>query len=287
MKLNDEEIQELRERFGDDVQVTDKLPSPKEVVERDSWLERIVGTVGLEKWMWKSRRGLLIAIIVVPPGVSGLVEFWSPPVTAAMEYARPYISVVENTGLQFGERLIAFLPEPTGDEAPPLADRAILIPAVGQPITAPVGVIELDATVYRLVDPRFDPLDGWGTRNYGGRWSSPGPSLLYTSDSVLAAIEELKQYLPLERIRTFMLHEIGVAGMAEALQSSSFKLALNDDWQATRQIGDDWFRRGETGLMIAPSRVDPEAHTVVINLERSQELGLRIIRSTPVNILPT
>lgn len=280
-------MRELRRKFGDDVPIIETLPSTEEVVRQESWLERIVGTVGLEKWMWKSRRGLLIAIIVVPPGITGLVDFWSPPITAAFEYARPYIGVIENTGLEFGERFIAFLPEPAKGELRPLAERAILAPTIGQLITAPQGMAEVDTTVYRLAHRRIDPLDGHGAMNYGGRWNSPGPGLLYTSDSVLAAVEELKRHLPGHTLNSFVLHEINVAGPAEVLPSSAFELVMSDDREATRRIGDEWFRRGGTGLMIAPSRVDPASHTVLINLARSKELGVRIVRSTPIEVMQT
>ena len=123
--------------------------------------------------------------------------------------------------------------------------------------------------------------------NYGGRWNSPGPRLLYTSDSLLAAVEELNRHLPGHTLNSFMLHEINVAGAAEVLPSSAFELVMDDDREATRRIGDEWFRRGDTGLMIAPSRVDSASHTVLINLARSKELGVRLVRSTPIEVMQT
>ena len=208
LNLTNEEMREIRQRFGDGVSVTDRLPTPKEIVERGSWLELIAGTVGLEKWMWKSRRGLLIAIIVVPPGISGLVGFWGPPIRTGIEYARPYISIFEETGLKLDDRMVAFLPEPTGDTGTPAQDAAILAPTVGSLMSVTPGKMAIDATVYRLAHARFDGLDGRGTTNFGGRWNSPGSRLLYTSDSILVAVEELRRHLPLETIRTFTLHGI-------------------------------------------------------------------------------
>lgn len=284
MEPRDKEIEELRRRFGSEVPIIDRVPTPKEVVEKESWLERISGTVGLEKWMWKSRRGLMIAIIVVPPGISGLIDFWAPPVRAGMEYARPYIGVLEDSALVLGQRMVAFLPEPRNDGVKPVYPQAILAPTIGQLITASAGISNVQFTVYRLVHQRFDPLDGTGPSRYGGRWNSPGPNLLYTSDSILTAIEELRRHLPMGTIRSFMLHEVKIAALAEILPMDQSKLLIGDSYEASRQVGDDWVRRGESDVLVAPSRVDPYAHTVVVNLSRIAQMELEVVRSSPINL---
>lgn len=234
--------------------------------------------------MWKSRRGFLIAIIVVPPGISSLADFWAPPIRAGMEYARPYISVLEDSALVLGQRMVAFLPEPQNDGAETVYTKAILAPTMGQLVTASAGVSNVQFTVYRLVHQSFDPLDGRGPSRYGARWNSPGPNLLYTSDSILTAVEELRTHLPLGTIRTLMLHEIRIAALAEILPMDQSKLLIGDSYDASRQVGDDWVKRGESDVLIAPSRVDPYAHTVVVNLSRIARMELEVVRSSPINL---
>lgn len=281
MVASKEEIEELRRRFGRETPILERVPSPKELVEQESWIERIAGTVGLEKWMWKSRRGLIIAIIVVPPGISGLVDFWSPPIRASIEYARPYIGVIEDSAITVGQRMVAFMPEP-GERLDPHYPSAIIAPTVGQVITAAAGFANIDATVYRLTHQRYDPLDGGGPSRFGGRWNSPGPHLLYASDGILTAIEELRRHLPLSTIKSFMVHEIRVAARAEILPKDQSQILMSDTYEASRRIGDDWLRRGESEVLVAPSKVDPFGHTVVINLARAAEMDLELVRSTPI-----
>lgn len=284
MAPSNQEVDELRRRFGANVPIINRIPSAEEVVERESWLERIAGTVGLEKWMWKSRRGLLIAIIVVPPGISGLIDFWSPPIRAGIEYARPYIGVIENTAIALGQRMVVFLPERGPERLDPIYPHAILAPAVGQMITVAAGITNIDVRVYRLAYPRYDPLDGLGPSRFGGRWNSPGPRLLYTSDSILTAIEELRPHLPLNSLKNFVLHEIRVSALAEILPRDRSKILIDDSYEASRQVGDDWIRRGQSDVLVAPSSVDPFGHTVVINLAHAERMDIKLARSTPISL---
>lgn len=285
MKLSDEELRELRRRFGDDVPVTDRLPTPKDLAERESWLERIGSTIGLEKWMWKSRGGLLIAIIVVPPGVSGLVEFWEPPIKASIEYARPYISVVEETSLQLKDRIVAFLPEPESETTAKSQKMAMLVPTIDQLISTSPGRMYIDATVYRLSHLQVEALGGRGAASYGGRWNSPGFQVIYTSDSVLTAVEALRRATaPVLPTKSFVLHQIRIAGLAEVLPD----IYLGGAEEETRRFGDDWLRRSETDILLAPSHIDPASHTIVINLARRDYFGLDLIQSTQLGLaLPT
>lgn len=284
MAPSSKDVEDLRRRFGAEIPIIDRIPSPGEVVEQESWLERISGTVGLEKWMWKSRRGLLIAIIVVPPGVGGLVDFWAPPIRTGIDYARTYISIIERISLSLGRQMVAFLPEPGSDGFEAIYPKAILAPSMGQPITASSGLTDIDVIVYRLYDQRFDPLDGRGPSRFGGRWNSPGPNLLYASDSILAAVEELKKHLPLSTIKNFMLHEIRIAALAEILPMDSSRLLISGSFEGSRSVGDDWVKRNQSDVLVAPSRVDPSAHTVIVNLSRIERMKLEVVRSSPINI---
>lgn len=270
--------------FGDGLRITGKMPTPRELADNGSWLERIAGTVGLEKWMWKSRRGLLIAIVIVPPGLYGLVDFWKPVVTTSIDLASPYIEVLGKTGVDLEQRLIAFLPEPAGERLAPLNDRAIIVPAAGNTIVVPEGRSYVEATVYRLVFGDYDPLDGHGISKLQGRWHTGGIPLLYSSNSVLAAVKELKRMAPSllmspDAMGRFVLHEVRVAGLAETLPTSIRPLVMSEDRNATQQIGDEWLRRGDTGLLVTPSPVDPAAHTILVNLGLRDRIDLRVVRS--------
>ena len=81
-----------------------------------------------------------------------------------------------------------------------------------------------------------------------------------------------------------MLHEIRIAALAEILPMDQSKLLIGDSYYASRQVGDDWVKRGETDVLIAPSRIDPYAHTVVVNLSRIAKIKLEVVRSSPINL---
>ena len=63
---------ELRAQYGPDVEIRRTVPMAAEIQEKNSWLEKVAGTVGYQKWMWRSMTGRLLAIVIIPATISGV-----------------------------------------------------------------------------------------------------------------------------------------------------------------------------------------------------------------------
>lgn len=285
MELSEEELRQLRALFGKDVPIVTHPPKNPRAIEEGSWFERIAGTVGLEKWMWKSRTGMLLAILIVPPGVTGLFDFWAPPIRAGFEYAEPYLGVLKDTTLSAGKQFIAFMPKTKSADIAEGGQPTILAPAIGRPVIVKAGLSTIDATVYRITRPAYDPLDGFGTSRYGGRWNSPGPRLLYASDSVLAALGELRRQADPHLLPHFMLHELHIQALAEVVPLDPSRKPTDLSVEEMRKIGDDWIRRDSSDVLMAVSLVDPSSHTLVVNLAHADRMKLAVTKSTAIHSL--
>jgi RES domain-containing protein len=285
LTLNREELEDVHRRFGNSVQILDQLPNQQDLIKSGSWLEKISGTVGLEKWMLKSKLGVIIAIVVVPPGINSLVDFWSPRIQVGFEYARPYVEIIEKTSITMGQNIVAFLPEPKPGEREQSTTFSILAPSMGKLTPIGAGLSEIDVIVYRLTRPEFPALGASGASRRGGRWNDGGSPVLYTSDSVLAALAEVRRYFPAGfTMPELMLHEIRVVAMAEFVSDAAKGFASSDSWMESQSSGSDWIRRGQSDVLVAPSPVDPTAQTLVVNLMRKDRIQLEIVRSNLLKV---
>ena len=75
-------------------------------------------------------------------------------------------------------------------------------------------------TAYRLVSPRWasTALSGEGARKYGGRWNSPGHSVVYLAESRALCALELLLHLttPDTRTKPFRLIEVKIPAGSSA-----------------------------------------------------------------------
>lgn len=120
----------------------------------------------------------------------------------------------------------------------------------------------MSVTVWRISKRKYanTAFNGEGSRRVGGRWNSPGKSVVYTSATLsLAAIE------------TFVHMEIEDAGnmlvFIQATIPKDIKISsidstrLPDNWNtipapsALAGLGDEWFDLGETAVLKIPSAV--------------------------------
>jgi len=104
-------------------------------------------------------------------------------------------------------------------------------------------------------------FDGEGARRYGGRWNSPGRSVVYTAESrALAALEILVHLNSSRRLRD-RYRVIPVQFPDELVLRLEDKFALPKDWleqpvaASTRRLGDDWFARRLSCVLSVPSAV--------------------------------
>lgn len=110
---------------------------------------------------------------------------------------------------------------------------------------------------------------GEGARLYGGRWNSPGVSVVYASTSLaLAAVETFVNIEP--NLQPDDL--VSVAGdLPDDLNTDRIDLkALRRDWHSRRDhslchFGDNWIREGKTVALLVPSAAIRNDWNVLLN----------------------
>lgn len=105
----------------------------------------------------------------------------------------------------------------------------------------------------RLFSSRRDPLDATGARRSGGRWNSPGTSMLYAASSLSLACLEILVHLrnpgqlPQLSFVEFEIAEADIRPWTSLLEySESRTRSVLDSEVLSREIGDEWIsaRRG-------------------------------------------
>jgi len=126
--------------------------------------------------------------------------------------------------------------------------------------------------VYRVLRKKYarNPFDGEGAYQYGGRWSSPGNRLSYTSEHQSLALLEYFVHLDKDDPPTDL-----VLATAEAPHNVSRRQINVTDlpihWRASAappelmQIGDEFVRRGDACLLLVPSALAPSEYNWLIN----------------------
>lgn len=282
MKFPPPTDEQLRNQFGSHVEIRRKPPTAAEMAEDKTWLELAESLFGYQKWMLKSKRGMIVAVIVVPAAISGHIEFWKPHVELAYGYAKPYISMVREVGLQLSDELVIF-----GDASASSHNHsnkenplAFIVP---RPLVAATENLfrappTFERTLWRITSPRFDPLDGTAVARLGGRWSSAGPLLLYTAEDPLGALEEFSRASGIIPFGDFQLHELAVMGTVEYVPEELLRRDQLGDVSATRAYGDDWIATGRTSALAVRSAIDPSRRNFILNLAASG-LNIAIKRS--------
>jgi RES domain-containing protein len=113
-----------------------------------------------------------------------------------------------------------------------------------------------------------DAFIGEGAKLYGGRWNSPGVSVVYGSQhKSLAALELLVHRDPRRpnRFKAFFFQ------FAESLVETVPLRGLPEDWRqeppppSTQQLGDTWVRESRSAILAVPSIVIPEELNYLLN----------------------
>lgn len=125
--------------------------------------------------------------------------------------------------------------------------------------------------VWRLVGAEYteNPFDGEGARRWGGRFSSPGTALVYTSESLaLAELEILVHLRTNEVLAGYLAFRVDVP---TRLIIERPREKLPSGWRgnpiprANGQIGDEWIQGEESVALSVPSAVVPRETNVLLN----------------------
>jgi RES domain-containing protein len=112
---------------------------------------------------------------------------------------------------------------------------------------------------WRICRQRYaaEAATGAGARLYGGRWKSRGVSVVYASTSLaLAAVETFVNLEPnlrpadLVSIEGNIPDTVAVDRLDPAILPAAWYESRDE---SLRQFGDEWIRRGETAVLLAPS----------------------------------
>ena len=127
-------------------------------------------------------------------------------------------------------------------------------------------------TVFRLLRRPFsaNPFDGEGSYLYGGRWSSAGTRIVYTSEHLsLAMLEYLAHVDPASPPRGLVLAR---AEVPEDLSRTEVKEAdLPGGWRnypapdVLCSFGDSFIRKGMAAVLIVPSAPVPGERNWLLN----------------------
>ena len=140
---------------------------------------------------------------------------------------------------------------------------------------------------WRIVKRKLsrEAFSGEGARLYGGRWNSPGRSVVYAAQSQSLAALELLVHLE----NSDLLYEYVVieARFDPSLVTHLPKSDLPKDWRAspppasTHAIGDAWIAEEPSPVLQVPSAVIPVENVFLLNPQHSTFGKIRIGEPLP------
>ncbi len=126
--------------------------------------------------------------------------------------------------------------------------------------------------VFRVLRAAYarNPFDGEGAYRYGGRWSSPGTRLTYTSEHQSLAMLEYFVHLDPEDAPDDLV--LATADVPDSLSRKRIQARdLPPHWRETpapselAQIGDEFVKKAETCLLLVPSALAVNENNWLIN----------------------
>ena len=128
----------------------------------------------------------------------------------------------------------------------------------------------MSITAWRITKRKHakDAFTGSGARKYGGRWNSPGTSIVYTSETQSLAVLEMLVHLEQpDLLQRYVL--IGVT-IDEAQIQKLDPSRLPRHWRASpsaelRAVGDEWASRNSSVALQVPSILVPAENNLLLN----------------------
>jgi RES domain-containing protein len=141
--------------------------------------------------------------------------------------------------------------------------------------------------VYRISKCAYiNDLSGTGARLYGGRWNSPGHSIVYTAGSRALSALEVLVHIPLKNIvQDFCIATIQIP------DNITIKVLTKHDlpsgWQSLgpdpvlQSIGDEWTDTAKYAVLRIPSVVIADEYNYLINPLHPDAENITIINTQP------
>jgi RES domain-containing protein len=147
--------------------------------------------------------------------------------------------------------------------------------------------------VYRLLRKKYarTPFNGEGAYRYGGRWSSPGTRLCYTSEHQSLAMLEYFVHVDKDDPPADLV--LAIAEVPDDLKRERVESGqLPANWRdATAppelaRLGDEFAQRGEHCLLLVPSVLAPNESNCLINPEHPDFARIVIRGPEPLSYDP-
>jgi RES domain-containing protein len=128
-------------------------------------------------------------------------------------------------------------------------------------------------------------LSGEGARRFGGRWNSPGVSMVYLAQSqALAALEMLVHLDAAELLRSYVIIEVGID---ESFISRVDPARSGRNWRSDpppaklRAIGDAWIAGKSSLVLQVKSVLVPAEFNYLVNPRHADFAKLHVGKSSP------
>jgi RES domain-containing protein len=122
---------------------------------------------------------------------------------------------------------------------------------------------------WRACKVRHNPYDGTGARLTGGRWNSPGRSVIYASDSFAGALLEILAHSARPRTLPGPHHAVEIRipdELVERLEPQALPAWAERDSRQARDFGDAWLAEARTPALVVPAIPSrPVGRTVLVN----------------------
>jgi len=147
--------------------------------------------------------------------------------------------------------------------------------------------------VYRVLRAAYAraPFDGEGAYRYGGRWSSPGTRLAYSSEhQSLAMLEYFVHLDPEDAPDDLVLATAEVPESVSREQVRAKQLPAN--WRETpappelAQTGDEFVKRAKTCLLLVPSALAVNENNWLINPQHPEFKQITVNPPEPLRYDP-
>jgi RES domain-containing protein len=147
--------------------------------------------------------------------------------------------------------------------------------------------------VYRVVRKAYarSPLDGEGAYRYGGRWSSPGTRLTYTSEHQSLAMLEYFVHLNADDAPPDLV--LVTAEIPAELTTQRVAIdELPSHWRRSpalaelARIGDEFVRRAARCVLSVPSALAPHENNWLLNPQHADFRKVKISSLEPLSYDP-
>ena len=136
--------------------------------------------------------------------------------------------------------------------------------------------------VYRIAKAAYVGLDGEGARLYGGRWNSPGQSMIYTAANPSLAVLEVLVHLDLPpELIPSDYRLLSIETPDDAPSQVLHALPAN-----TVETGDAFLRAGQALTLRVPSLVVGQEINTLINPRHPAFARVRLVGNEPFRFDP-